>query len=103
SHPRTPYPTLLPLHAALPIFPEPDDLGAREPFERARRCDGPPHPAGKVALELLLLPGAASPAGLPIVVLPARTGRPRGGSRKNRSEEHTSELQSRGQIVFRLL
>ena len=41
----------------------------------AGRSRRPPHPRGPVALELLLLPGAAAAARLSVVVLPARSRR----------------------------
>src|SRR2546421_8931583 len=69
----------LSLHDALPIFPRPE---LQPPAHRRRRH--PPPPAGDRLQE-------PHPGGLP--------GRPR----RKRSEEHTSELQSRSDLVCRLL
>src|SRR5207253_9856505 len=94
-----PTPALYPLslHDALPILPlSPEALGGR-----------PPDPVGR----------PAAPRGGPAHGGPGRVGRgPRepgpaarhevlagGGLYLRRSEEHTSELQSRGHLVCRLL
>ena len=63
--------------------PQPDDRAARAGRGRARRPRRPPHPGGRVALELLLLPGGAAAARVPVVVLPARAGR--GAARRSAS------------------
>src|SRR5207253_8307254 len=61
---------------------QPDDVHGRRPRRRARRPRCPAHPAGGVALELLLLPRGAAAAGLPVVVLPARPRGPRARPRR---------------------
>src|SRR5439155_13896389 len=88
--PPQPYP--LPLHDALPIFAI-EDQRSRVP-KRPRRLE---HGTRSVAVE--------QPLRQPRSVHPALNGaveRGMDGSRL-RSEEHTSELQSRGQLVCRLL
>src|SRR3712207_7061646 len=67
---------------------------------RSRRTGCPGHPGVPRADDL------ADPAGQPRDVLaadPAGAGRLPGGLRRPRSEEHTSELQSRQYLVCRLL
>src|SRR5207253_9995984 len=82
----------LSLHDALPISPDPlhrlAPLRHRAPVARpARRSGGPGA-------------GGARPARAPC---PRCVGVPLEHRRQSRSEEHTSELQSRGHLVCRLL
>src|SRR5580765_1500239 len=54
---------------------QPDDGPARRCRRRAFGRGGAAHPSGRVAVELLLLPGGQAEAGLPLVVLPTGAGR----------------------------
>src|SRR5207253_6593162 len=87
SAPAAPEISTLSLHDALPISPPPARArrrsgGGRSPGPRSRCGPGPPSPAPR-----------------------RRSGAPCGGGSvpPSRSEEHTSELQSRGHLVCRLL
>src|SRR2546430_5078039 len=76
----------LPLHDALPISRSRPSRGRSRrtpPAARARASRAGPSPS-------------TSPRS-------PRVGRPRGGARRRRSEEHTSELQSQSNLVCRLL
>src|SRR5690606_41393943 len=72
----------LPLHDALPISPTSGTAAATP------RASCPFRPA-------------AQP--LPVTIAPRSSSPPRTSARRNRSEEHTSELQSRENLVCRLL
>src|SRR5207253_10539262 len=92
--PAPPPPLLYPLslRAALPISPD-KVRAAFTPFERAGRPPGDTVPG--IGLGLALSRALARDLG-------GDLGRARGPGRC-RSEEHTSELQSRGHLVCRLL
>src|SRR5690606_41619600 len=92
----------LSLHDALPISAEPG--GAGQVAARAAAAPGAhdPRPAGaSVAPAPERSAGALAPARR-LGPAPDRRG-PAGGRRAARSEEHTSELQSRENLVCRLL
>src|SRR5205814_7917471 len=63
---------------------EPDDGPARAARFGVRRPRDPPDPGWGVAVELLLLPGGASAAGVPVVLPPARSERARRRDRPGR-------------------
>ena len=64
-----------PLGAAVGDVPQPDDVAARRRRRRAHRRVGAPSRRGRVAVELLLLPGRTAASRLPVLV---RRGRSRG-------------------------
>src|SRR3712207_8127690 len=73
-------------------------------FRSAAAAWSPSHPPWALAAAPLRRPGAAARAALPPRPLPRPPGRKRPSSRvRSRSEEHTSELQSRQYLVCRLL
>ena len=93
--------------ARLGRVPEPDDGPARAGRGRVRRSRGAADRSGGVAVELLLLPGGATAAGVPLDVLAARarhTRKARSGSpsaarrvcvcRSTSSPRHTSTCRS---------
>ena len=74
-----------PLGLPAGALPQPDDRAARaRSTTSSRDARRAADRGGRVALELLLLPGGAPAAGLPVVVLPARSGRARRGGRARR-------------------
>src|SRR5690606_41058054 len=99
--PTTPATAPLSLHDALPIYPPPRRPAARRSELRAAgRAPGPARGGGRAGLGAeragARVGRAAPPGGGP---------RPRGRAHpcQRRSEEHTSELQSRENLVCRLL
>src|SRR2546421_4935949 len=100
NDPAPPEISSLPLHAALPILPQVDDL--LRFGEEAMPAD--------VEHEAVVFDRAADAADVHRVLLDHDDGRiflgqavGRGEARGSRSEEHTSELQSRSDLVCRLL
>src|SRR5699024_12706141 len=85
------------LHDALPISAHPParDLQRQGPALRAERGQHPLDPGGEAA--------ALHPAHRDLDPAAAHPGRRGGRDRVLRSEEHTSELQSRFDLVCRLL
>src|SRR5439155_27330892 len=88
-HPATPEIYTLSLHDALPISP----TRARS----SRRSTGSSRPGSGPRTS------PAGCSGSPARAAPTASGATSPGSSRRRSEEHTSELQSRGHLVCRLL
>src|SRR5207253_8078009 len=97
--PSTPYTYPLSLHDALPIFPRGGEEFVRWVAERSR-IPVLKHDKGLVHV---FVDASADPAMAAQIVVNAKAQRPGVCNALERSEEHTSELQSRGHLVCRLL